>query len=106
MSVSVAASDAVALVPHGVPALRMDAFGRVDESAAHVVESACLALETIRSYSAHVGAERRTPVRDLLVELVADLHHLCDQSGWSFEAVLGEAALLHAPEAADPTQGT
>lgn len=83
---SAAASvENVTLVPVVLPA---------GEAASPTVESACLALQTISEYATLTGTARTAPVRDLVVDLVADLMHLCAQSGISFEAVVEEASTL------------
>lgn len=60
---------------------------------AQTVEAACLALQTLSAYAALTGTSKTAAVRELVVDLVADLMHLCAQSGFSFAAVTEEAAL-------------
>lgn len=64
-------------------------------SDAHASESAQIARSALESYGLSVAADRAVAPRDLLVDLLADVLHLCDESGWSFRAVVEEAEFKH-----------
>lgn len=76
-------AEDVVLVPVAMPS---------EDAASPVMESACLALKTVSEYASLTGVSRTAPVRELVVDLVADLMHLCAQSGISFDAVVEEAS--------------
>jgi hypothetical protein len=75
--------DIVVLVPVALPS---------DGDEAQSVDGACLALRAVSDYATMTGVSKTAPVRELVVNLVADLMHLASQSGFSFESVVVEAA--------------
>ena len=70
----------------------------VDEGAEQALESACLALRAVSEYARATGQSRSAPARALTVDLVTDLMHLSEQSGFSFEAILAEAQAAFASD--------
>lgn len=60
------------------------------------VEAACIALDMLDHYAQ--ATNQSASVRVLVVDAVADLMHLCAQSGFSFDAVVAEAASMVAAD--------
>lgn len=72
----------VTLVPVVVP---------TDGQESQPVDGACLALRVLSQYASLTGESKTASVRELVVNLVADLMHVSEQSGLSFEAIVAEA---------------
>ena len=58
-------------------------------------ESVRFALAALAAHGQQVGVSRSVPVRELACDLVTDLMHLADRSGWVFAEVLDAAAAAH-----------
>ena len=63
----------------------------VDHTCHHTVESACFALKVLEHYTTITASGNTVPMREMMVNLLADLGHLSEQSGLSFDTIFEEA---------------